>query len=137
MLTKSLIAAAFALAFFTGCGGGAAGVGPTIGPIAYCAVALISGALISPTSGATGVPTTVGTVSFSVDGRMLRGTFELDPVAGGAAVFGSAITGTASAASVSVPALQAHTTYRAVVSANLPGDPCNPRVAYLGAFTTT
>jgi hypothetical protein len=139
MLTKSLIAAVLALAFFTGCGGGATG-GSTSGgppPVAQCTVALVPGALISPASGATGVPTTVGAVSFSVsDGRMLGGTFELDPVAGGGAVFGTAITGTASAASAGVPTLQPHTAYQARLSANLPGDPCNPRTSLLGTFTT-
>lgn len=139
MLVKALIAAVFALCIFTGCGGataGGPGTGPTSAPIAYCAVALIAGDLISPAAGATGVSTAVGSISFSVaDARMLAGALTLYPTVG-APVQGGAITGTAANAAASVPVLQSQTTYRAQLAANIPGDPCNPRAAILGTFTT-
>jgi hypothetical protein len=142
MLVKALIAAVFALAVFTGCGGGtAAGPGtvvptPSPDPIAQCASALIAGDLISPAAGATGVSTAVGSISFSVaDARMLAGSLTLYPTIG-PPVQGGPITGTATNAAASVPVLQSQTSYRAQLWANIPGDPCNPRASILGTFTT-
>jgi hypothetical protein len=139
MLVKALIAAVFALSVFTSCGGGTAGgpgTGGGPGPVAFCTAALIAGDLISPAAGATGISTTVGSISFSVaDARMLAGSLTLYPTVG-APVQGGAITGTAANAAASVPILQSQTTYRAQLAANIPGDPCNPRASILGTFTT-
>jgi hypothetical protein len=136
VLVKALIAGAFALCVFTGCGGGGTVGGPGTGPIAFCTSALIAGNLISPAAGATGVSTAAGSISFSVgDARMLAGSLTLYPAVG-PSVQGGAITGTAANATASVPVLQSQTTYRAQLAANIPGDPCNPRASILGTFTT-
>ena len=134
-----MIAAAVVTAACAGCGG-STGIGSVLGGgggVAQCTVALISGTLLSPANGATGVPGSVGTISFSVSNAgMLAGSLLLTPSGGGAPITGGPITGTAANASAAVPALAAHTTYVATLSANLPGDPCNPRGSLLGSFTT-
>lgn len=131
-------AGAIALAVWTGCAGAAGPVAPgSGGPIGQCTAALIAGSLLAPAPGATGVPTSQGAISFSVgNAAMLAGTFLLTPAGGGAPIPGGTITGTASNAFVIIPVLQPHTTYAASLSANLPGDACNPRSAFLGSFTT-
>jgi hypothetical protein len=100
--------------------------------------------LVSPASGATGVPTTVGTVTFTVDLASLRsGTLTLfvpaNPANQGAVQGGPISTDANGVSSSSVPALAPHTTYTAAVDVR-PVDPvtgCTGQAgASLGSFTT-
>jgi hypothetical protein len=97
-------------------------------------------ALVSPASGATGVPVTVGTVSFTVTDPALKqgATFKLQS-------FDPDITTTQIATangvmSVTIPTLKPHFSYQAMVTAPLPADrqtECKSQMAgFLGSFTT-
>ncbi|HEY4442202.1 MAG TPA: hypothetical protein VGN14_17210 [Candidatus Elarobacter sp.] len=140
MLTKALIAGAFALLLFTGCSGGGglfAQPKPTDFPTGYCLVPPIPGTLISPAPNATNVPKTVGTITFSVgNAGLIGGTLTLINTANQTSITAGPVTGTAANASATIPVLQPNTTYNASVSNTIPGDACNPRTAVLGSFTT-
>jgi hypothetical protein len=97
-------------------------------------------ALVSPANGATGVPVTVGTVSFTVTDPALKqgATFtlrSLDPE------FTTTQIATANGVmSVTIPTLKPHFSYQAMISAPLPADRqthCQNQMAgFLGSFTT-
>ena len=97
-------------------------------------------ALVSPAKGATGVPVTVGTISFTVSDPALKqgATFKLqslDPD------FTTTQIATANGVmSVTIPTLKPHFTYQAMVVAPLPADRqthCQSLMAgFLGSFTT-
>lgn len=100
--------------------------------------------LVAPAKGATGVPTTLGTISFTVSNTaLLQGTLTLwvqTPTGSAPAITGGPITVSNNVASSSIPTLQAATTYTAIVQANppiSPGSPCKGSVTgNLGSFTT-
>ena len=100
----------------------------------------LQAALVSPANGATGVPVTVGTVSFTVTDPALEqgATFtlqSLDPD------FTTTQIATANGVmSVTIPTLRRQFSYRAMVTAPLPADRqthCQQQIAgLLGTFTT-
>ena len=95
--------------------------------------------LVSPASGATGVPTTVGTVTFTVTVASLRSgylTLYIPATPGQGRLLGGPISTDANGvSSSSIPALAPHTTYNATVG--LPSQcPGGGPYAILGSFTT-
>jgi hypothetical protein len=137
----TVLVTAFAVSL-TACGGAGSTRFP---PIPMCeALGLPTdpqAALVAPGNGVSGVPVTVGTVSFVVGDAALRqgATFTL---------FGNGVffttTQIATAAngvmSVTIPPLQANSLYTAQVSAALPPErqtPCGKQIlGRLGTFTT-
>jgi len=143
-MQRAILAALFVMPL-AGCAGGGstAPSGPNHCP-AITGVFDANAKLVSPASGATGVPTTVGTVSFTVTiGSLRSGTLTLfvpgNPGNLGAVQGGPISTDANGVSSSSVPALAPHTTYTASVVAR-PVDPvtgCTGQAgATLGSFTT-
>ena len=143
---KRLMLAAFLGAIsLAGCSGGGANV-PAGGSPCPAATGIFDGnaKLVSPVPGATGVPATVGALSFTVSNPALRsGTVTLwvavgsgnAPVVQG----GPVTTGANGVSTASLPVLQAHTTYDARIDAHLvdPSGNCVGAVdGDLGSFTT-
>ncbi len=96
--------------------------------------------LVSPAKGATGVPVTVGTISFTVADPALK-KVETIEVAGLAFDFKTTQIATANGVmSATVPTLQPHTQYNVTAFAPLPPErqmQCiTTIVGYLGSFTT-
>jgi hypothetical protein len=96
--------------------------------------------LVSPAKGATGVPVTVGTISFTVADAALKQGETLE-VGGLAFDFKTTQIATANGVmSATVPALQPHTQYNVTVFATLPPERQTQCVTmifgYLGSFTT-
>lgn len=148
MLQRSVIAALFAvsLAACSGAGSTTGVVSPGGNPGCPAVTGIFdAGAkLVSPASGATAVPTTVGTVRFTVTIASLRSgtlTLYVDANSGnqGAVQGGPIATDANGVSSSSVPVLQPHTTYTAHVRVR-PVDPvtgCTTQAdANLGSFTT-
>ena len=116
------------------CSGGGASQSSPPGTVCPTIVSLASGALIQPANGATGVSTTVGSVTATSSTDLRNAQLILTP-AGGAAfdggVFGD-VSGTTALATV--PVLSAQTNY--VVTASS-GGPCPGSVLWsFGSFTT-
>jgi hypothetical protein len=132
-----------ALAVLAGCGGG----GGSSGFVDPCPVVVLSdpgATLTSPAKGATGVSTTIGSLSFTVSDPSLQiRIFQLiaiSPPSTTPVVYRPPITiGPGGVLSVALPVLQPRTTYGAIES-GFPADPvtgCRSTVnANLGAFTT-
>jgi hypothetical protein len=96
--------------------------------------------LVSPARGATGVATTIGTISFTVSLAVLRsGTVTLAAPSPETSVMGGPITTDANGvSSVAIPPLQPHTAYHASVASNPvgPGGCPGGATGDLGSFTT-
>jgi len=146
-MQRAILAALFVIPL-AACAGGGSTV-PS-GPLRLTPCPAVAGAfdanakLVSPASGATGVPTTVGTVTFTVTIASLRsGILTLfvpaNPGNVGAVQGGPISTDANGVSSSSIPALAPHTTYTVTVDA-YPVDPvtgCPGQVyATLGSFTT-
>jgi hypothetical protein len=132
-------------AVLAACGG--AGMAESDPPPCPAAAGIVDpqATLVDPPSGATGVATTIGAVTFTVsNGALLQGTLTLwAPVPGGGtapAVTAGPISSANGIARATIPALQSATTYTAIVRAAVPldsGSPCMGSVTgNLGAFTT-
>jgi hypothetical protein len=97
-------------------------------------------ALISPAKGATGVPVTVGTVSFTVTDPALQqgATFTLQSLDPDFTT--TQIAKANGVMSVTIPTLKPHFSYNAIVTAPLPADRythCQNQIeGFLGTFTT-
>jgi hypothetical protein len=131
-----LAATAFlATAMLCACGGGG-NVQSTPTPMptdrGVCAALLVNDpqlALIAPASGATGVPTTVGSITFSASRQYHD--LALAPSDGSALVAGGPITPSNGSYVSAVPVLRSHVTYSVVIYVS--EGPC----AYVpGSFTT-
>ena len=136
--------ALLALAALTGCGAGGGG-DAFVDPCPAVTGVLDPGAtLTSPAKGATGVSTTIGSVSFTVTNPSLQtGIFQLvaiSPSNPTPIVYRPPITsGAGGVLSVAIPALQPHTTYDANIAGfpSIPDSNCRGLVtADLGTFTT-
>src|ERR1700736_4724184 len=116
----------FVVSALAGCsGGGATSTVPCRGIVDILDV---GAKLVSPADGATGVSTSVGTVSFTVTVPSLHsGTFTLKTTLNDSTAVSEPYTTDANgAASVPIPTLQPGTAYQATVHANLvtPGSNC-------------
>lgn len=144
---RAILAALFVMPLAACAGGGSTVSSGPSGPNGCPAVTGVFDAnakLVSPAGGATGVPTTVGTVTFTVTIASLRsGTLTLfvpaNPGNQGAVQGGPISTDANGVSSSPVPALAPHTTYTATVHVR-PVDPvtgCTSQAdATLGSFTT-
>jgi len=94
--------------------------------------------LVAPANGATGVPTTIGSVTATSDTGLAGATVNLTPSGGTPVAGGIFATASSTAVSASVPVLSAHTTY--TVGANVAeptGDGCFLLIVWtIGSFTT-
>ena len=142
---NSPICAAFLAALaVAGCSGGGATVTGGSAPCPVAGVFDPNAKLVSPAPGATGVPVTVGALSFTVSNPALRsGTVTLWIAVGSGnapVVQGGSITTDANGVSTaSLPVLQRHTTYDARIHATPigPSGTCLGAVdGDLGSFTT-
>lgn len=130
--------AVLAAAVLAGCSG--AGV---TGPACPPQPALIGtvGALVSPPNHATGVSTTIGTLTFTLsDPTLQSATLSLSPAGVPASVRGGPITASGGNYSSTIPALQSGLTYQVgifttVPLAGYPGCTVN-RGGVVGEFTT-
>jgi hypothetical protein len=135
--SMKLVATAFlAMVFLNSCSGGG-GVQSQPQPQAtdfrgVCAALLVNDprlALVAPAPGATGVPATVGSITFSASS--LLHDLALFPSDGSAWVAGGPITPVNGNYVSSIPALKLHMTYTVLI--NISAGPC----AYVaGSFTT-
>jgi Bacterial Ig-like domain len=141
-MQRAILAALFVTPLAACAGGGS--TAPSEPCPAVTGVFDSSAKLVSPANGATGVPTTVGTVSFTVTIASLRsGTLTLfvpgNPGNQGAVQGGPISTDANGVSSSSVPALAPHTTYTVGIVAR-PVDPvtgCPGQAgATPGSFTT-
>ena len=143
-IVKRHLVAVFALAALSGCGGGGGSAGFVDPCPAVTAVTDPLATLTAPAKGATGVSTTIGSVSFTVTNAELQtGIFQLvatSPPSSTPVVNRPPITaGAGGVLSVAIPALQPHTTYDASIQAfpGIPDSNCRGQVnADLGTFTT-
>jgi hypothetical protein len=143
-IVKRHIVAVLALAALSGCAGGGGSAGFADPCPAVTGVTDPLATLTAPAKGATGVSTTIGTVSFTVSNADLQtGIFQLiatSPPNATPVVFRPPITaGAGGVLSVAIPVLQSRTTYDASIQAfpAIPGTSCRGQVsADLGTFTT-
>ncbi len=128
-----LAAAAFlALVFLNSCAAGSSVQPPQTPPRGGCTALLVNDpqlALIAPAPGATGVPTTVGSITFSAS-RQDDGV-SLFPTDGAARVDGGPITPSNGNYVSALPVLRSHVTYSVAIYPNSSGCSYNP-----GSFTT-
>ena len=130
-----LVATAFlGTVFLSACGGGSSSVQPSPAPTrAPCAALLVNDpqmALVAPAAGAVGVPTTVGSITFSAS--RLENGLSLFPTDGGAQVDGGPITPSNGNYVSALPVLRSHVTYQVAIY------PLTTSCAYFpGSFTTS
>jgi hypothetical protein len=140
-MQRAILAALFVIPLAACAGGGSTAPSPVC-PAVVAPPVDPNAKLVSPASGATGVPTTVGTVTFTVTVASLRSgilTLYVPATPGQGRLLGGPISTDANGvSSSSVPALASRTTYNATVG--FPIDPVSgcPGGAYaiLGSFTT-
>jgi hypothetical protein len=133
---KLVAAALLGTAFLIGCsGGGSVQPQPQPSPVptrAPCTALIVNDpqlALIAPAAGATGVPTTVGSITFSAS--RLENGLSLFPADGGAQVDGGPITASNGNYVSALPVLRSHVTYQVAIY------PLTTSCAYFpGSFTT-
>ena len=126
-----LLATALALSACTGGGSTAPTTTPTACMPGAALYPLFQDPMTQPPAGATGVSTTIGSITVPQMDHVLGATLQISPPTGGPVNGGAFVASGASSLTATVPQLQPNTVYHATAT----GVPCGPYFDF-GQFTT-